>query len=125
MNLLRGRRQPDAQREPARFAPVTIRLARPGDDEGIARVAGRDSRPIPPPPLLVAERDGAIEAVLSLGTGEVVADPFRRTAELVELLRYHAAAGRLAGADRQQARRRARTAGGRLDLGLAGAGGCQ
>jgi hypothetical protein len=125
MNLRRSRRRPNAPREPAWLVPVTIRLARIDDDLGIARVAGRDSRPIPPAPRLVAERDGAIDAVLSLRTGELVADPFRRTAELVELLRCHAAGQRPAGADGPEARRRARPAGRRLDLGLAGAGGCQ
>ncbi len=38
---------------------------------------------------LLAERDGRIDAVLSLSTGELIADPFRRTAELRELLRCH------------------------------------
>jgi hypothetical protein len=124
MNLLRSRR-PSAQRERVSLEPVTIRLAGADDDEGIARVAGRDSRPVPPAPRLVAERDGAIEAVLSLRTRELVADPFRRTAELVELLRCHAAARPPDEADGRQARRRAQTAGDRLDLGLAGAGGCR
>jgi hypothetical protein len=31
---------------------------------------------------------------MSLVTGEVVADPFRRTAEVIELLRCHAAVAR-------------------------------
>jgi len=124
VNLRRSRPRPNAQRELAWLVPVTIRLAGADDDQGIARVAGRDSRPIPPAPQLVAERDGVIEAVLSLRTGELVADPFRRTAELAELLRCHAAGRRPAGAGGPQGRPRARPAGGRLDLGLAGAGGC-
>jgi hypothetical protein len=121
---LRRRRRPDAQPELTWLVPVTIRLAGGDDDQAIARVAGRDSRPIPPAPHLVAERDGVIEAVLSLQTGELVADPFQRTAELAELLRCHAAWWRPAGADGPRARCRERPAGGRLDLGLAGAGGC-
>ena len=124
MNLLRSRR-PSAQRERLSLEPVTIRLAGADDDEGIARVAGRDSRPVPPAPRLVAERGGVIEAVLSLRTRELVADPFRRTAELVELLRCHAATLRPAGFDGAQRRPRERPTGGRLDLGLAGAGGCR
>ncbi len=67
-----------------------MRLASPGDDEALERLAGLDSRPLPPGPHLVAERNGRIDAVLSLSTDESVADPFRRNAELCELLRCHA-----------------------------------
>ena len=56
----------------------------------LERLAGLDSRPLPPGPHLVAERDGRTDAALSLSTGELIADPFRRTAELRELLRCHA-----------------------------------
>jgi hypothetical protein len=68
--------------------PVTIRMASPDDAAEIALLAERDSRPVPPAPRLVAERGGRIEAVLSPATGAAVADPFRPTAELVELLRW-------------------------------------
>jgi hypothetical protein len=71
---------------------VTIRLAYDADAAAIERVAGRDSRPVPPAPHLVAIRGDTIEAALSLGDGAVVADPFRHTADLVELLRCHARA---------------------------------
>jgi hypothetical protein len=70
--------------------PVTLRLATDSDDAALERLAQRDCRPLPPGPHLVAERDGRIEAATSLATGELVADPFRRTAELCELLRCHA-----------------------------------
>jgi hypothetical protein len=40
----------------------------------------------------VAEREGRIDAALSLSGGELIADPFRGTAELSELLRRHAGA---------------------------------
>jgi hypothetical protein len=69
---------------------LTIRLANGHDSAAIAAVAERDTSPMPPAPHLVAERDGAIQAVLSLRTAAVVADPFRPTAELVELLRQRA-----------------------------------
>jgi hypothetical protein len=36
---------------------------------------------------VVVERDGVIEAVRSLRTGDVIADPFRPTTRLVKLLR--------------------------------------
>ena len=75
----------------ARWAsPVTIRLGGEADAEAIARVAERDTRPVPPAPHLVAEREGAVEALISLRDGTIVADPFVRTAELVELLHCRA-----------------------------------
>jgi hypothetical protein len=43
-------------------------------------------------PHLIAAREGRVDAALSLASGEVVSDPFRRTAELVELLRCQATA---------------------------------
>jgi hypothetical protein len=67
---------------------VTLRMAGAGDAGEIVALAERDSRPVPPAPRLVAERAGRIEAVLSLATGAAVADPFRPTAGLVELLRW-------------------------------------
>ncbi len=70
--------------------PVTLRLATDSDGAALERLAQRDCRPLPAGPHLVAERDGRIEAVTSLATAETVADPFRRTVELCELLRCHA-----------------------------------
>ena len=67
--------------------PVTLRLADPADEIAIARLAERDSRAAPAAPRLVAERCGRLEAAISLTSGEAVADPFVRTAELLELLR--------------------------------------
>ncbi len=102
--------------------PVTIRLAGAGDEPAIARVAGRDSGTAPPSPRLLAERDGIVVAAISLRTGELVADPFVRTAELVELLRCHLAGVRLADEPERANPNRGRVAG-RLDLGLS-TGGC-
>ena len=56
----------------------------------VARLAELDSSRSPAEPLLVAEREGSIEAAISLATRESIANPFRRTAELLELLRCHA-----------------------------------
>ena len=71
-------------------------LIRPGyaDDElGLMRLAALDSATGPPSaPVLVAEVDGELSAALSLRDGSVIADPFRPTAQIVELLRAHAAA---------------------------------
>jgi hypothetical protein len=84
----------DLHRLVAWQSPVTVRLGTPADLVALGRLAGLDSRPLPAGPHLVAERDGRIDAALSLATGELVADPFRRTAELCDPLRCHA--GRLA-----------------------------
>jgi hypothetical protein len=70
--------------------PVTLRLATLADGAALARLAQLDSSPLPPGPHLLGERDGCIQAAISLATGELIADPFRRTAELCELLRCHA-----------------------------------
>lgn len=102
--------------------PVTIRLAGAADEPAIARVAGRDSRPSPANPLLLAERDGIVVAAISMRTGELVADPFVRTAELVELLECHLAGVRLAD-EREHANPSRDRVAGRLDLGLS-TGGC-
>jgi hypothetical protein len=90
MTLLSRHVEPDRDHRADLDRPVTIRLAVREDAVAIAAVAGRDTRPIPPAPHLVAEQDGSIAAVLSLSSGELVADPFRPTAELAELVRCHA-----------------------------------
>ena len=82
-----------------RLAEVTIRLERPADSAAIVGVAQRDSAPVPPAPRLLAVRGGAVEAVLSLRSGDIVADPFEPTADLVELLRCRAPDTRALGAD--------------------------
>jgi hypothetical protein len=69
---------------------VAVRLAAGHDAAALEGLAQLDSRPLPPGPHLVAERGGRIEAAISLATGGLVADPFRRTTELCELLRCHA-----------------------------------
>jgi hypothetical protein len=69
---------------------VTLRSAIPADLSALERLAQLDSRRLPAGPHLVGERDGRIDAALSLSSGELIADPFRRTAELCELLRCHA-----------------------------------
>ena len=71
-------------------------LIRPGyadDGRALQRLAALDSAAGPPSaPVLVAEVDGELSAALSLRDGSVIADPFRPTAQIVALLRAHAAA---------------------------------
>jgi hypothetical protein len=69
---------------------IRIRLAREDDLAAVARVAGRDTGQPPAWPVLLAEVGADIRAAISLTDGEVVADPFHRTTELVEMLRIRA-----------------------------------
>jgi hypothetical protein len=65
---------------------VTIRAASTLDGAALRRVAQRDGRRVPEGELLVAEVDGELQAAIELATGKVIADPFRRTVELVRML---------------------------------------
>src|SRR3954454_11872062 len=67
----------------------TIVIRRPHPDEAYAvrRLAYLDSRRPLSGDLLVPFVDGEPLAALALADGSVVADPFRRTADVVELLR--------------------------------------
>lgn len=67
-------------------APVTIRHAFPDDSLVLLRLAALDSAQPLTAPALVAEVDGEVRAALSLRDGTVIADPFQRTDQLVELL---------------------------------------
>jgi hypothetical protein len=67
---------------------VTIRMAGPADAQALARLAQLDSAPPPRPvPMLVAEVGGELRAALPLDGGPAIADPFRRTVELIAILR--------------------------------------
>jgi hypothetical protein len=65
---------------------IVIRPARPTDEGAVRLVAQRDSRVAPEGELLIADVGGEVRAAISLTTGEVVADPFQRTEELVRVL---------------------------------------
>jgi hypothetical protein len=71
---------------------ITIRPAYAEDYDSLARLAELDSADrVPPRPLLIAEVDGELRVALSLNDGTSIADPFFPTAEIVALLRTHAA----------------------------------
>ncbi|MEA2311963.1 MAG: hypothetical protein QOE28_1931 [Solirubrobacteraceae bacterium] len=79
---------------PLTTAPsVLIRAARGSDGPALARLAALDSRALPAGELLVAESDGELVAALSAG-GTRIADPFRRTADVIELLELRARGAR-------------------------------
>jgi hypothetical protein len=71
-------------------ASISIRSFVDSDVGAVRSVAQRDSSVVPAGELLVAEVDGVVRAVLSLDTGEVVADPFAPSTALVDLLRTRA-----------------------------------
>jgi hypothetical protein len=72
---------------------ITIRRAYADDHLSLLRLAALDSaNSVPPTPLLIAEVDGQLRAALSMHDGSAIADPFVRTADLLELLQTRAGA---------------------------------
>jgi hypothetical protein len=65
---------------------VVIRSARRSDGAALHRLASLDSARIPVGELLLAETDGSLVAAHAPASGATIADPFRHTAEVVELL---------------------------------------
>lgn len=82
---------------------IVIRLATHADAQTLNNLAALDSRHPLAGPAMLAEVDGAIRAALDLSDGSVAADPFVRTAEVVEML--HLRAARLAGSKSTGTRR--------------------
>jgi hypothetical protein len=70
-----------------RSAPVTIRWATAADALEVEALAELDEAAVPRAPLLLAFVGDELWVAMSLGTGEVVCDPFRPSAELVALVR--------------------------------------
>ena len=75
---------------------IIIRTARGEDAGAIARLAALDEAPVPCGAALLGFVDGELAAAKPLGRGVTVADPFRRTAALVDLLDLWAARWRAA-----------------------------
>lgn len=75
------------------MSEITIRAARGEDAAAIARLAELDEAPAPSGMALLGFVDGELAAAKPLGRGVTVADPFRRTAELVDLLELWARRG--------------------------------
>jgi hypothetical protein len=88
--------------------PITIRRSTTGDAPAVARIAALDSGHALEGDALLAFVGGELRAVLPLDGGRPLADPFHRTAELVELLRY--------SVERERAPRRRRVGLGRLPI---------
>jgi hypothetical protein len=88
---------------------VTIRYATAADRVALERLAALDSEPALAGDVLLAEVDGEAVAAIELAGGATIADPFRPTAALVELLGLRAA-GLRATTTRRGLRLRPRTA---------------
>lgn len=82
-------RRPDEGAIPV--TQVTLRYAAAADGPRLQELAELDSAPVPQGPALVAEVDGRLRAALAVNGGAVIADPFHRSSELIELLRTRAA----------------------------------
>jgi hypothetical protein len=100
------RPMPSSPLVPVTESTLVIRVATPLDDAELHRLAALDSsRPLAGP-VIVAQSDGRIDAAIALEDGRAVADPFRPTAGLVEVLRARAARLHVeAGAPRARLRR--------------------
>jgi hypothetical protein len=70
---------------------LTIRPADLADLAGLDRLAALDSASPPTGDVLVAEVGGELWAAIEIDGGATIADPFRPSGELVELLRLSAA----------------------------------
>ena len=69
---------------------ITIRRFAERDIDAIQRLAELDEKPVPTGGVLVAERAGELVAALPLDGGNALADPFKRTADVVALLQARA-----------------------------------
>jgi hypothetical protein len=87
--------------------PITIREAEQADLPALRRIAQRDSARTIERPAIIALSGGEARAALSMSNGSVIADPFHRTAELVEFLEAHARAVNRSARRRPLVRRRA------------------
>ena len=74
---------------------LTIRRATDSDAFALRRLATIDSASPPTGDILLAEIGSELWAAVSVDTGAAIADPFRPSGDLVELLRFRA--GRVNG----------------------------
>jgi hypothetical protein len=95
---------------PAGESTVVIRLATPADVDDLRRLAALDSARALLGTVLVAQSDGEIRAAYSVEHERAIADPFRPTAGLVELLKARTALLRDGVVERPRGRRRVRLA---------------
>jgi len=73
------------------MSEVTLRLCCEQDARALRVLAERDSAQLPAGRMIAAQVGGELVAAISIETRRVIADPFRPTADAVELLRRRAA----------------------------------
>lgn len=69
---------------------ITITHSAEADGPPVWRLAALDDRRPPHGPALLAYVGGELRAAVGLLDGQAVADPFHRTADIIELLRLQA-----------------------------------
>lgn len=85
--MVKLHRHTDRGRPVYRRSPeVRIRWATPEDATRIDLLAQLDEAPIPPAPVLLGFVGDELWAAVSLSTGELVAEPFRASAEVAQLV---------------------------------------
>ena len=70
--------------------PITITRSTEENSQELWRLAALDDRRAPRGPALLAYVGDELRAAVGIVDGRAVADPFHRTAELVEILRFQA-----------------------------------
>jgi hypothetical protein len=73
-----------------RYAEIAIRMATPADEPALLRLAELDSAVPITGDALIASADRIPVAAYALSEGRTIADPFRPTAAIVELLEARA-----------------------------------
>jgi hypothetical protein len=84
------------------MADITIRRSNGHDQEAIDQLAGLDSQRAPDGRVLLAFDGDELVAALPLEGGRPIADPFHRTAEIVDLLTLRAAQGEMPASVRRE-----------------------
>ena len=69
---------------------VTVRLADSDDTRALLRLATLDSASLPAGPIVLAESGREMVAAVPVTGGPAIADPFHRTAAVVEMLELRA-----------------------------------
>jgi hypothetical protein len=69
---------------------ILIRSAHDADADALARLATLDAARVPAGPTLVAEVGGELVAAYGVARGERIGDPFRPTADVLDLLELSA-----------------------------------
>jgi hypothetical protein len=89
---LRREARPNRFPSPEPPDPVVLRVCCVQDDDNgvLGRLAALEGRPTPTGPHVLAEIGGVVVAALPLGPGDLLADPFRPTADLIPLLELRA-----------------------------------